>query len=201
MHLQHDMVVCAELFAKARPRRARERSILQRAEVVLRLRPRQRRVLSAGGRRHQHPLARSAIGGECVRRRSNAIVRRCFSRCRLATPCSSPTKVRSICRACGSGPRPAKHCRRRSTIDSSSASAIDILDGIGSTEALHTFISNRPGVIRPGSSGLVVPGYEAKLIDESGLPVQPGEIGNLWIARRLGVLGVLESAREDQADL
>ena len=59
---------------------------------------------------------------------------------------------------------------------------IDILDGIGSTEALHTFISNRPGVIRPGSSGLVVPGYDAKLIDESGLPVQPGEIGNLWIA-------------------
>src|SRR5206468_295668 len=37
---------------------------------------------------------------------------------------------------------------------------IDILDGIGSTEILHIFISNRPGAIRPGSSGRLVPGYE-----------------------------------------
>jgi benzoate-CoA ligase family protein len=59
---------------------------------------------------------------------------------------------------------------------------IDILDGIGSTEALHTFISNRRDVIRPGSSGLVVPGYDAKLIDDVGSPVARGEIGNLWIA-------------------
>ena len=59
---------------------------------------------------------------------------------------------------------------------------IDILDGIGSTEALHTFISNRPDAIRPGSSGLVVPGYAAKLVDEAGTPVGRGEIGNLWVA-------------------
>ncbi len=59
---------------------------------------------------------------------------------------------------------------------------IDILDGIGSTEVLHTFISNRPDAIRPGSSGLVVPGYDAKLVDESGAPVPRGDIGNLWIA-------------------
>ena len=59
---------------------------------------------------------------------------------------------------------------------------VDILDGIGSTEALHTFISNQPGTIRPGSSGKVVHGYDVKLIDESGVPVAQGEIGNLWIA-------------------
>ena len=59
---------------------------------------------------------------------------------------------------------------------------VDILDGIGSTEATHTFISNRPGAIRPGSSGRVVHGYDAKLIDESGVRVPQGEIGNLWIA-------------------
>jgi benzoate-CoA ligase len=58
---------------------------------------------------------------------------------------------------------------------------IEILDGIGSTEVLHIFISNRPGAIRPGSSGLVVPGYEAQLLDEDGHPVAPGEIGNLLI--------------------
>ena len=58
----------------------------------------------------------------------------------------------------------------------------DILDGIGSSEVLHTFISNRPGAIRPGSSGLVVPGYDAKLVDESDAPVPRGEAGNLWVA-------------------
>jgi benzoate-CoA ligase family protein len=58
---------------------------------------------------------------------------------------------------------------------------IEILDGIGSTEALHMFISNRPGAIRPGSSGLVVDGYDARLLDDAGQPVASGEIGNLWI--------------------
>src|SRR5262245_14376228 len=58
---------------------------------------------------------------------------------------------------------------------------IDIIDAIGSTEAAYMFISNRPGAIRPGSSGLLVPGYDARLLDDSGHPVPAGEIGNLWI--------------------
>jgi benzoate-CoA ligase len=58
---------------------------------------------------------------------------------------------------------------------------VDILDGIGSTEAGHMFISNRPGGIRPGSSGLLVEGYGARLVDDEGQPVAIGEIGNLWI--------------------
>jgi benzoate-CoA ligase family protein len=58
---------------------------------------------------------------------------------------------------------------------------VDIIDGIGSTEVLHMFISNRPGAIRPGSSGLVVPGYEARLLDDEGAPTPAGTIGNLWI--------------------
>jgi benzoate-CoA ligase len=59
---------------------------------------------------------------------------------------------------------------------------IDIIDAIGSTEALYMFISNRLDTIRPGSSGLLVPGYEARLLDDSGHPVARGDIGNLWIA-------------------
>jgi len=59
--------------------------------------------------------------------------------------------------------------------------SVDIIDGIGSTEALHMFISNRPDSIRPGSSGLLVDGYDARLLDENGSPTPPGEIGNLWI--------------------
>jgi len=58
---------------------------------------------------------------------------------------------------------------------------IDIIDGIGSTEALHMFISNRPGAIRPGSSGQVVSGYDARLLDDSGKEVAVGDVGNLWI--------------------
>lgn len=58
---------------------------------------------------------------------------------------------------------------------------VDILDGIGSTEILHIFISNRIGEIRPGSTGKLVPGYEALITDESGHAVAQGEIGNLLI--------------------
>ena len=58
---------------------------------------------------------------------------------------------------------------------------IDIIDGIGSTEALQMFISNRPDAIRPGSSGLLVPGYDARIVDDHDVPVEDGEIGNLWI--------------------
>src|SRR5229473_2646048 len=58
---------------------------------------------------------------------------------------------------------------------------VDILDGIGSTEILHIFISNRAGEIRPGSTGKLVPGYEALITDESGHAVKQGDIGNLLI--------------------
>ena len=58
---------------------------------------------------------------------------------------------------------------------------IDILDGIGSTEILHIFISNRAGEVKPGSSGKLVPGYEALITDEGGHAVPQGEIGNLLI--------------------
>ncbi|SNR42938.1 benzoate-CoA ligase [Haloechinothrix alba] len=57
---------------------------------------------------------------------------------------------------------------------------VEILDGIGSTEMLHIFISNRPGRVHPGSSGTVVPGYEVQLRDESGEVIDaedtPGEL-------------------------
>ena len=58
---------------------------------------------------------------------------------------------------------------------------VEILDGIGTTEILHIFLSNRPGQSRPGSTGLVVPGYEARIVDDEGQPVAQGEIGNLRV--------------------
>jgi 4-hydroxybenzoate-CoA ligase len=58
---------------------------------------------------------------------------------------------------------------------------IDILDGIGSTEMLHIFISNQPGQVKPGATGKAVPGYEVKLIDDDGKDVPKGEIGLLLV--------------------
>jgi benzoate-CoA ligase len=58
---------------------------------------------------------------------------------------------------------------------------VEILDGIGSTEVLHIFISNRPGQSRAGSSGQLVPGYDAQIVDEHGAMVPPGSTGQLMI--------------------
>ena len=62
------------------------------------------------------------------------------------------------------------------------AFGFEILDGIGSTEACHMFISNRPGAIRPGSSGKIVDGYDARIVDHTGEPVRTGETGRLQVA-------------------
>lgn len=61
---------------------------------------------------------------------------------------------------------------------------LEILDGIGSTEALHIFISNRPDDVREGSSGKLVPGFEAKIIDFKGEETATGETGQLLIRGR-----------------
>jgi benzoate-CoA ligase family protein len=57
----------------------------------------------------------------------------------------------------------------------------EILDGIGSAEMFHIYISNRFGRVRPGSLGELVPGYEARIVDDEGREVPAGEIGTLWV--------------------
>jgi len=60
---------------------------------------------------------------------------------------------------------------------------VEILDGIGSTEMLHIFISNRPGEVRYGTTGKPVPGYEVRLVDDQGNVItKPGELGELQIS-------------------
>lgn len=58
---------------------------------------------------------------------------------------------------------------------------VEILDGIGSTEALHMMISNAPGAILPGSSGKIIPGFEAKIVDDNDQLLPQGETGNLIV--------------------
>jgi len=58
---------------------------------------------------------------------------------------------------------------------------LELVEVVGSTEALHDFIANRPGKARRGSAGQVVPGFEARLVDDAGRPVGPGVAGHLLV--------------------
>ena len=58
---------------------------------------------------------------------------------------------------------------------------VDILDGIGMTEMLHIFLSNRPGEVRAGTTGVAVPGYDLRVLDESGQEVPRGTPGTLFV--------------------
>lgn len=58
---------------------------------------------------------------------------------------------------------------------------VEILDSLGSTETLQMVIANRPGEVRPGSSGKIIPGYEARIVDDAGHDVAQGEMGALLI--------------------
>jgi benzoate-CoA ligase family protein len=58
---------------------------------------------------------------------------------------------------------------------------VDILDGIGMTEMLHIFLSNRPGEVRPGTTGVAVPGYDLRILGDDGREVDPGEPGTLFV--------------------
>ncbi len=58
---------------------------------------------------------------------------------------------------------------------------LEIVDGIGSTEALHVYLSNRPGACRPGTLGTPVPGYDVRIVDESGRDVSTGEPGMMLV--------------------
>ncbi|WP_417282550.1 benzoate-CoA ligase family protein [Comamonas sp.] len=61
------------------------------------------------------------------------------------------------------------------------ATGIEIIDGIGSTEMLHIFISHREEEARPGATGKAVPGYQAKVVDDAGQEVPPGTVGKLAV--------------------
>ncbi len=59
---------------------------------------------------------------------------------------------------------------------------VEVVDGIGSTEMLHIFVSNRPGDVRYGTTGTAVPGYRVRIVDEGGADVARGELGELLVA-------------------
>lgn len=58
---------------------------------------------------------------------------------------------------------------------------VELLDGLGTAEMWHIFISQRPGAVKPGTLGTVVPGFEVRVCDEDGNPLPDGEVGWLWV--------------------
>ena len=75
----------------------------------------------------------------------------------------------------------------------------EVLDGIGSTEMLHIFLSNRPGDVRYGTTGKPVPGYRIRLVDEEGREVGVNEIGELQISGPTGALMYWNNRAKSQA--
>jgi benzoate-CoA ligase len=78
---------------------------------------------------------------------------------------------------------------------------VEIVDGIGSTEMLHIFVSNWPGRCVAGSSGQIVPGYRAKVVDETGAPVASGEVGDLWVSGESSAIGYWHDRARTQATM
>lgn len=88
-----------------------------------------------------------------------------------------PEVFSSVRRGVSAGePLPAELCRSFKT-----KYGVEIIDGIGSTECLHIFLSNRPGEVRPGTTGVPVPGYELRVVDDAGRDVEPGTPGSLLV--------------------
>ena len=75
---------------------------------------------------------------------------------------------------------------------------VPLLDGLGTAEMWHIFLSNRPGRVRPGTLGEVVPGFEIRVADEEGREVPDGTIGHLWVRGGSRALGYWQQLDKSQ---
>ncbi len=76
---------------------------------------------------------------------------------------------------------------------------VELLDGLGTAEMWHIFISNQPGKVKPGTLGTVVPGFEVKACDENGHPVDDGEVGWLWVRGQSRAIGYWQHMEQTAA--
>jgi len=184
VHLHHDMVVCSELYAKGILRINRH----DRCYSVAKL------FFAYGlGNTGYFPLAAGATSILSPRRPTPENVYADIERYRPTLFFSVPTNyaallahhredgrefdLSSVRHAVSAGePLPAALCERFKE-----RFGIEILDALGSTETLHMITSNRPGEVRPGSSGKILPGLEARIVDDQDRDVPCGEIGTLLV--------------------
>ncbi|HEY3908376.1 MAG TPA: benzoate-CoA ligase family protein [Stellaceae bacterium] len=138
------------------------------------------------------PLAVGATSVLTAERPSPSVVARVLRRHRPTIFCGVPTLFNAML-ADPDLPRPEELALRRCVSAGeplpqeigrrwSQRIGVDILDGIGSTEMLHIFLSNRPGDVRYGTTGKPVPGYALMIADEHNRAVSRGEIGDLLVS-------------------
>jgi benzoate-CoA ligase family protein len=184
IHLQHDMVVCSELYAKG----ILEMNEHDRCFSVARL------FFAYGlGNAGYFPLSCGATTILCRARPNPASIFAIIERYRPTLFFSVPSNYAALLAHRREGGKEYDLSSVRHAISAGEALpaplfdrfkkrfGIEILDAWGSTETLQMAIANRPGEAKPGSSGKIIPGYEAKIVDENGSAVGPNEIGDLYI--------------------
>jgi benzoate-CoA ligase family protein len=183
VHLQHDMVVCAETYAKQVLGMRADDRIYSVAKLFF---------AYGLGNAGYFPLAVGAQSYLNPERPTPQSVFEIIARYRPTMLFAVPTMIAGMLAADEAGERHDLSSLRLCVSAGEALPAdlyhrwrdrfgVEILDGIGSTEMLHIFLSNRPGAVKPGTTGLPVPGYDAVIADDEGKPVGPGEIGNLRV--------------------
>jgi len=76
---------------------------------------------------------------------------------------------------------------------------VELLDGLGTAEMWHIFVTNRLGAVRPGTLGQVVPGFEVRVCDDAGRPVADGEVGMLWVRGNSRAIGYWQQMEKTKA--
>ena len=155
------------------------------------------------------PMAVGATSVLTAERPSPASVARILRRQRPTIFCGVPTLYAAML-ADPDLPRPEELALRRCVSAGeplpqeigrrwSARLGVDILDGIGSTEMLHIFLSNRPGDLRYGTTGKPVPGYTLRIVGEEGQPLSQGEIGDLLVRGPTSAAGYWNNRERSRA--
>lgn len=183
IHLQRDMLACEQLYARPFLQLRREDVVLSAAKLY---------HAYGLGNSSYFPFAAGATSVLFPGRATPQVMFELIARERVSVFFGVPTLYAQMLQAVETGlpvdcsslrlcvsaaePLPAEILRRWQA-----RFGIDIIDGLGTTEALHIFLSNRAGETRPGSSGRPVPGYDVRLVDDHGQEVARGEIGTLEV--------------------
>jgi benzoate-CoA ligase len=155
------------------------------------------------------PMAVGATSVLTAERPTPALVARVLRRHRPTIFCGVPTLYNAMLADPGL-PRPEELALRRCVSAGeplpreigrrwSQRVGVDILDGIGSTEMLHIFLSNRPSDVRYGTTGKPVSGYALRIADEEGRPVPRGEIGDLLVSGPTSAAGYWNNRERSRA--
>jgi len=183
LHLQTSMVRTAELFARGVLGFQPDDVVYSSAKLFF---------AYGLGNSLSFPLATGATSILYSGRPTVTAVSEIFRKLRPTIFCAVPTLFASLLASSdfpGNQPLSLRLCTsagealpERLARTWAACTGVEIVDGIGSTEMLHIFISNRPGSVRYGTTGQPVPGYQARILDEQGQEVAAGEMGELYVS-------------------